>query len=120
MLLSFSKIRIAAVSAGWALVAAVIWLSVTPRPIETGIDQGDKLGHLLAYGTLMFWFCVLYRPLRVRTLYAVGFIAMGIALEFVQGWLGYRSFEVADMVADAVGVALGWAAAAAFAHSRVS
>ena len=55
----------------------------------------------------MFWFCVLYRPLHVRTFYAVGFIAMGIALEFVQGWLGYRSFEVADMVANAVGVALG-------------
>ena len=32
---------------------------------------------------------------------------MGIALEFVQGWLGYRSFEVADMVANTIGVLLG-------------
>jgi VanZ family protein len=32
---------------------------------------------------------------------------MGIALEFAQRWLGYRSFEVADMVANTVGVALG-------------
>jgi len=102
-----NKPRILAVSAGWALVATVIWLSVTPQPIQTGIDQGDKLGHLLAYGSLMFWFCVLYRPLRVRAFYAAGFIAMGIALEFVQGWLGYRSFEVADMVANTVGVVLG-------------
>ena len=106
-----NKPRILAVSAGWALVATVIWLSVTPQPIQTGIDQGDKLGHLLAYGTLMFWFCVLYRPLRVRAFYAAGFIAMGIALEFVQGWLGYRSFEVVDMVANAVGVFVGWAVA---------
>jgi VanZ family protein len=104
-----NKPRILAVSAGWALVATVIWLSVTPQPIQTGIDQGDKLGHLLAYGSLMFWFCVLYRPLRVRAFYAAGFIAMGIALEFVQGWLGYRSFEVADIVANTVGVALGFA-----------
>ena len=59
----------------------------------------------------MFWFCVLYRPLRVRAFYAAGFIALGIALEFVQGWLGYRSFEIADMVADAAGVALGFIAA---------
>jgi VanZ family protein len=59
----------------------------------------------------MFWFCVLYRPLRVRAFYAAGFIAMGIALEFVQGWLGYRSFEVADMVANTVGVILGWTVA---------
>jgi glycopeptide antibiotics resistance protein len=56
----------------------------------------------------MFWFCVLYRPLRVRAMYAVGFIAMGIALEFVQGWLGYRSFETADMLANTAGVALAW------------
>lgn len=55
----------------------------------------------------MFWFCVLYRALRVRAFYASGFIAMGVALEFVQGSLGYRSFEVADMVANAAGVTLG-------------
>ena len=103
-----SKARIVAVAAGWARVAAIIWLSVTPAPIQTGIEQGDKLEHLAAYGTLMFWFCVLYRLLRVRAFYAAGFIAMGIALEFVQRWLGYRSFEVADMVANALGVLAGW------------
>lgn len=89
-------------------MAAIIWLSVTPQVIDSGVEQGDKLGHLLAYGALMLWFCVLYRPRRVRTLYAAGFIAMGIALEFVQGWLGYRSFEIADMLANTAGVALGW------------
>jgi glycopeptide antibiotics resistance protein len=33
---------------------------------------------------------------------------MGIALEFLQGMTDTRSFEVLDMVANAVGVALGW------------
>ena len=83
-------------------------MSVSPHLVDSGVEQGDKLGHLLAYGILMFWFCVLYRPLRARAFYAVGFIAMGIALEFVQGWLGYRSFEAADMAANAAGVAVGW------------
>ena len=59
----------------------------------------------------MLWFCVLYRRLRVRAFYAGGFIALGIALEFVQGMTGYRSFEVADMVADAAGVLLAWSIA---------
>jgi glycopeptide antibiotics resistance protein len=36
---------------------------------------------------------------------------MGIALEFVQGALGYRSFEVADMFANTFGVLIGWAIA---------
>ena len=103
-----TKPRLLAVAFGWALVAAIIWLSVTPAPVPTGFDEGDKLQHIAAYGTLMFWFCVLYRPLRARAFYAAGFIAMGIALEFVQGWLGYRSFEVADMAANTAGVLASW------------
>ncbi len=38
-------------------------------------------------------------------------VALGIALEYAQRATGYRSFEVADMVADALGVAIGWLAA---------
>ena len=102
------KLRTIGIAIGWALVAVIIWLSVTPRPIELGVAHGDKLGHLAAYGSVMFWFCQLYTRGATRVAYAAGFIAMGVALEFVQLGLGYRSFEVADMAADALGVALGW------------
>ena len=100
---------------GWGLVAMIVWLSVTPRPPDIGIEQGDKLGHFGAYATTTFWFCQLYRRRPTRIAYAAGLIAMGIAIEFVQRWLGYRSFEVLDMVADAIGVLLGLAAASAVA-----
>ena len=102
------KLRAIALAIGWVLVGTIIWLSVTPRPIELGVAHGDKLGHLLAYGGVMFWFCQLYPRRATRMAYATGFIAMGVALEFVQLGLGYRSFEVADMAADAAGVAIGW------------
>ena len=36
---------------------------------------------------------------------------MGVALEFAQGMTDYRTFEILDMVANATGVALGWAIA---------
>ena len=98
---------------GWALVAVIWWLSLTPQPPHIDFEQSDKVGHFLAYGSVMFWFCFLYRSPRARLAYAVGFIAMGIAIEFIQGWTGYRDFEVYDMVADALGVVLGWAAALA-------
>lgn len=58
----------------------------------------------------MFWFAQLYVRSPVRRAYAAGLIALGIALEFIQAHVG-RDFEVADMAADALGVALGWAAA---------
>jgi VanZ family protein len=99
------------VAFGWGLVAATVWLSLTPAPPKVDIDQGDKLGHLVAYGGVMYWFCLLYTRMKTRAAYALGFIALGIAIEFVQGWSGYRSFEVADMVADALGVFAGWSLA---------
>jgi len=34
-----------------------------------------------------------------------------VALEFVQGALGYRTYEVYDMYANTLGVLIGWAAA---------
>jgi len=58
----------------------------------------------------MFWFSQLYGG-RTRVLYAAGFAAMGVGLEFIQGWLGYRTYEVFDMYANGLGVLLGWAAA---------
>ncbi len=33
---------------------------------------------------------------------------MGVVLEFLQGLTDYRTFEIADMVANAMGAALGW------------
>jgi VanZ family protein len=96
---------------GWALVFWVIWLSLTPAPVQVSLAGGDKLGHLLAYGALMVWFSSLYEDSIARVMLAIGFAAMGIALEFVQGWTGYRTFEIADMVANASGVFAGWVVA---------
>lgn len=66
----------------------------------------------------MFWFALLYRPTPTRLWYAIGFIAMGIAIEFIQPYTG-RNFELADMAADALGVLLGWAVAVAALRVRV-
>ena len=92
---------------GGLLIAAVIYLSLTPHPIEIDMEHGDKLGHFLAYFTLMIWFAQLYQR-RSHVRWGLGFIALGIALEYLQGWSGYRDFEYLDMVADATGVAVGW------------
>ena len=96
--------------------ARIVWLSLTPSPPQVDFEQSDKLGHFLAYGLLMGWFCLLYIQEKTRMLYGIAFVAMGIGLEFVQGWLGYRTFEVYDMVANTIGVLLGWGAALLAPH----
>ena len=100
--------RAVLLAGGWLYAAAIVFLSLTPKPPDPGFEHGDKLGHLFAYGLLMFWFCFLYRTRHARLAYAIGWIALGVALEFAQGATSYRSFEVADMAANSLGVLLGW------------
>ena len=101
---------------GWGWVVAIVWLSLTPSPVEINIEQGDKLGHFAAYGLLMFWFGMLYRRALTRLAYAIGFCGMGIALEYAQRMTGYRTFDVDDMLANAIGVLLGFMVATALQH----
>lgn len=101
------------VAAGWCWVGVIVWLSLTPSPPTLELEAGDKLGHFGAYLVLMLWFCFLYRTLPSRAVHGLLFAGMGVALEVVQGSLGYRSLEAADMAANAAGVLAGWALAAA-------
>ncbi|MGH8728613.1 MAG: VanZ family protein [Burkholderiales bacterium] len=90
---------------GWLMVTAIVVVTLIPPPdrIPT-FAYSDKLAHFSAYGLLMLWFAQLYATRQARMWHAALFVAMGIALEFCQGALGYRSFEYADMLANALGV----------------
>ena len=90
------------------MVAAIVWLSLTPSPPALDFTASDKLGHLAAYGVLMLWFCMLYPKRRARVLCGVGFVAMGVGLEIVQGMTGFRTYDALDMAANSAGVVLGW------------
>jgi VanZ family protein len=59
----------------------------------------------------MLWFCLLYASSASRIAYACLWIGMGVGLEFAQGQLGYRTYEVYDMYANSLGVLIGWALA---------
>ena len=34
---------------------------------------------------------------------------MGVAIEFIQGWTGWRTFDTHDMMANGIGVLFGYA-----------
>ena len=104
--------RVLWLALGWAIAAAIVWLSLMPSPPSLDVALSDKISHLAAYAGLMFWFCQLYASRRARAGFALAFAALGIALEFIQGASGYRSFELLDMVANALGLVTGWGAAA--------
>lgn len=100
------------IAGGWALVAVIIYFSLTPAPIDPGPGgEGDKALHLVAYTALMAWFASLYGERDQRRRFAAGFVAMGIALELIQPLTGLREFELLDLVANSAGVLIGWALA---------
>lgn len=91
---------------GWVQVALVVYLSLTPHPPEPmSFDHADKLEHALAYAVLAFWFCQIYRTAVWRVCAAL--LGLGAGLEYVQGWTGYRAYEVLDMLADGTGLVFG-------------
>lgn len=96
---------------GVLLIGLVIYLSLTPYPIDgIPVENGDKYDHLLAYATLMFWFAQIHEQSRVRLCLALALIGMGVGLEFLQRLTGFRTFEIGDMTASAIGVCVGWIA----------
>ena len=102
-------LRQAWLTVGWLGVAAVVVLSLIPSPPELlGVQNEDKLEHVLAYALLMWWFAQAWLGRQPRVTTAAGLVALGVAIEFVQGWSGLRTFSPPDMAADAVGVAAGW------------
>jgi len=101
--------RRAWLTGAWLLVGLVIYLSLTPHPPEPfSFSNADKLEHGIAYGSLALWFCQIYVSVRSRMIAIIALIGLGIGLEFVQGWTGYRFFDVWDMVANSIGVMLGF------------
>ena len=96
---------------GWLLVITVIILSLIPiNAAMPDIKNSDKLGHFIAYFSIMIWFAWLYQKPWVRNIYAIFFIFMGGLLEFFQSLTSYRSLDVDDFHMNTIGVIVGFIA----------
>lgn len=94
---------------GWLFVGLVMYLSLMPSPPEPlSFPHADKLEHGLAYAALALWFCQIYLRRPSRMLVVILLIAMGVSIEFIQGWSGYRYFDIRDMQANSLGAFLGY------------
>ena len=107
----------------WILTAVtvvlILWLTLAPRPfgdIRAPLFPGaDKIVHSLMFGFLTAMICAdrarkdrSVSPSHISSLFALvsaaGASLFGVAIEFLQHWLGIgRSFETADIIADCSG-----------------
>jgi len=96
----------------WVAVALVVVVELLPAILLPQLPTGgDKVEHLCGYGALAFAAVQLFER-RVLWRVGLGLAALGMALEIAQGTLTTtRSFDLADELANTVGVLLGLAAA---------
>ncbi len=95
------------ITGGVILVVAIIYLSLMPSPgglMPQALN--DKSGHVIAYFVLMLWFAGFWQR-RWHLRLAAVFFALGMGMEFLQGFIELRVSEGLDMVANGLGVGLG-------------
>jgi VanZ family protein len=100
-------------SLGWLLVIGVVVGSLLPGPIINEITPpiNDKVEHFSAYFVLMIWFAGLY-PRAKHLRLAGALLFLGTALDVLQGTATRtRTFDLLDIAADAVGIAVALALA---------
>lgn len=93
------------------LIVLTIWV-VSLMPVPPRLPGGDKWHHFLAYAGCAFWWCTVLKGRWLRIFAVALFALMGGIIEFAQGLTGYRHFETADMLANALGAVCGGALAA--------
>ena len=94
-----------------AIVALIVICLVPLDSLPPLPDNSDKLEHLLGYFALSAAAVQLFGSRRALLLSAVGLIALGIGIEIAQGYTAYRSSDLADALANTLGVLLGMATA---------
>lgn len=87
------------------LLVVIIGSMVGPfQNVEAASNVWDKAAHFVAFGLILWSIGVLFRRLP-RTLAALSALALGGAVEIVQGMVG-RDASWADLLADGLGIML--------------
>lgn len=106
-------LRFLAVWLFWPGVALIAWGELTPNPPALTQHIWDKAEHFTAYFGLAVMATLVVGLRRALAWAILGVIALGGALEILQGLLG-RDAQLGDFIANTIGALAGLAMAALF------
>ncbi len=96
---------------GLAMLLFILILSLWPLPVQPDAPQNiDKIIHAVVFTVLMVWFTGASGT-RGMNSYAKIFlllVAYGAVMEILQSFAPYRFMSLGDLIADIVGLGLGW------------
>jgi hypothetical protein len=93
---------------GWLAVAALLLLPLGGVPV---LGSSDLIGHFVLFATIAFAAVGFARAPAQLSWLAFVTIGLGVTLEYAQNFIPYRSSEIPDGVANALGGVAGYAAA---------
>lgn len=95
----------------WIVLACIGLLSLAIVSLIPVPDLGgsDKLGHFFSYALLSAYLSLIVEQRKSLWRILFGLIAYGLFLEFMQSFTGYRSGDLADALANSLGVITGLA-----------
>ena len=98
-------------SLAWGMMLTVAILTLMPKPPRVNLPllSWDKAQHSIAYAALMWTFLRAWEGSHVLR-WAIFLLVAGVALEILQPLIGVRFMEYSDMLANSLGVLLGYAA----------
>ena len=98
-------------SLAWGMMLTVAILTLMPKPPRVNLPllSWDKAQHSIAYAALMWTFLQAWEGSHVLR-WAIFLLVAGVALEILQPLIGVRFMEYSDVLANSLGVLLGYAA----------
>lgn len=90
-----------------AVLAVIAFSGLRPEPVPQVFDQQDKLHHMLAFAALMFSLRLALPQWRVVWAAAAS-LAAALLIEVGQSLLPNRQASLGDMLANTIGVLIGW------------
>jgi|GEM_PF-646331 len=92
----------------WLVLTILLLLTLIPSPPKPiNIDNIDKAYHLIAFAGFTFIFMIAFNNIKTRYLILLS-VSLGIIIEAIQYYVPNRSFSLADIIADSLGVFLGF------------
>ena len=90
----------------FALLAIGLVLAVVPGPKTPAPEYSDKIAHALLFLQLALLYCLGFAARTVPPSIFAALTAYGLLIEVIQYFIPWRTFSLADLLADVTGVLL--------------
>ena len=93
-----------------AVFIGITFLSLKSVSHHTSIRVNDKIGHFIAYAILSLnaLFVWQQRPLKFKIVLGLAMVGYGLLMEFLQGFVPGREVSAYDLLANSIGVGIGY------------